>query len=365
MNRIASVLTNRLYLSALGVLMVFVLCVAYLFAAVLDRPLTSRPVDVTVHLHGAGGLFEGSAVTYRGVKVGKVTSIEMTTEGVDATATLTSGIDVPRDSIAKVRSLSPVGEQYLDFQPTSAGGPYFADGDTVAASSTDIPRSLSSTVVAINKVLRQIDDTKLHTLLKELSTGLAGTGAYVGNIVDQGDLILADLDRIWPQTDRLITNSGTALDIGADEAGDVEKLAVSARQLARFLHNYDPELRRTLRRGPKQLAELERLVRDAQAALPDFLSVGVSLTDLFVAREPQFRALLAAYGDGLGALADTIGKGHLRIQLIMDKDQRCRYDVVRRDPRNADRRPLQEDGRCAASFSTLQRGAAHAPGPVR
>jgi phospholipid/cholesterol/gamma-HCH transport system substrate-binding protein len=354
---------NRLYLSAAGVLTVFVVCVAYLFGAVLDQPLTSRPVDVTVQLRGAGGLFEGSAVTYRGVKVGKVTHIEMTADGVEATASLTSGTQVPADSIAKVRSLSPVGEQYLDFQPTSPDGPYFGDGDVVAATSTDIPKSLSSTVVAINKVLRQIDDTKLRTLLEELSTGLAGTGDDFGRIVDQGDLILADLERIWPQTDRLINNAGTALDIGVDQAGNVEQLAGSARQLAAFLRNYDPELRRTLRRGPGQLAQLERLVRDAQKVLPDFLSVGVSLTDLFVAREPQFRTLLARYSAGLGALATTVGGGYLKIQLIMDKDHRCRYDTARRDPRNADRRPLQEDARCAASFSTLQRGAAHAPGP--
>ena len=30
-----------------------------------------------------------------------------------------------------VRSLSPVGEQYLDFQPDSAGGPYLESGDTI------------------------------------------------------------------------------------------------------------------------------------------------------------------------------------------------------------------------------------------
>jgi hypothetical protein len=40
-------------------------------------------------------------------------------------------------------------------------------------------------------------------------------------------------------------------------------------------------------------------------------------------------------------------------------------EVNRLNPRTPGRRPLQQDGRCAASFSTLQRGAAHAPGPVR
>ena len=177
MRSVGSVLTNRLYLSALGVLMVLVVTVAYLYAAVLDQPLTSRPDQVTVQLRNAGGLFEGSAVTYRGVKVGKVTQIQITDGGVEATVSLTSSEQIPEDSLAKVRSLSPVGEQYLDFQPRTADGPFLGDGSVVTAESTDLPKSLSSTVIAINKVLRQVDDRKLRSLLVELSTGLKGTAA--------------------------------------------------------------------------------------------------------------------------------------------------------------------------------------------
>ena len=136
------VLTNRLYLSALGVFLVFALCVFYVFAAVLRQPLTSRPVELTVSLKAAGGLFDGAAVTYRGVKVGKVTDIELTESGVRATVRLASGTEVPRDSRAVVRSLSPVGEQYLDFQPETARGPFFESGDTIPAEATDIPMSL-------------------------------------------------------------------------------------------------------------------------------------------------------------------------------------------------------------------------------
>ena len=59
--------------------MVLVVCVFYLFAAVLKQPLTSRPVEGDRPAQPTGGLFEGSAVTYRGVKVGKVTEIVLTT----------------------------------------------------------------------------------------------------------------------------------------------------------------------------------------------------------------------------------------------------------------------------------------------
>ena len=359
------VLTNRLYLSALGVLLVLAVCVFYLFAAVLRQPLTSRPVELTVELKAAGGLFEGSAVTYRGVKVGKVTDIELTDEGVEASLRLSAGTEVPEDSLAVVRSLSPVGEQYLDFQPSTAGGPYYESGATIPAESTDIPMSLQSTVVAVNDVLRQIDEDNLHTTLVELARGLDGTGDELGRLIDDGQLLIEELDRLYPQTDRLLRNGDTVLDIAPDKAVELRRLGTSAKQLARFLRDYDPELRGTLRRAPGQIEQLEALVQDAREVLPGFLEVGVSVTDLFASYEPHVRSLLQDYAPGLGVLTDAIRGNELRIQLILDADRRCAYDVPHRSPRNPDRRPLRTDGRCAASFSHLQRGAAHAPGPVR
>lgn len=359
-----SVLTNRLYLSALGVLMVFVIGVAYLFAAVLDEPLTSRPDQVTVELTATGGLFEGSAVTYRGVKVGKVTEIVSTPAGAEATVTLADDSEIPADTRARVRSLSPVGEQYLDFQPSSTKGPYLGDGDRVAAEATDVPVSLSSTVLAVGKVLDQIDAVKLRRLLVALSEGLGGTGDDLGQLLDQGSLLLADLDEAWPQTDRLLRNAGPVLDIPVTQSDDLRELAGSAKELAGFLREYDPELRATLRRTPAQVRQLRSLVRDIAETLPAFLRTGLGFTDEFVRHDPHLRALLQEYAPGLGTFTRVIKNGELRLELIPDKDARCAYDIARRDARNPDRRPLQANGRCPASFDRLQRGAAHAPGPI-
>ena len=103
---------------------------------------------------------------------------------------------------------------------------------------------------------------------------------------------------------------------------------------------------------------------EAQKVLPGFLSVGVTLTDIFALHDPHLRALLQAYGPGLGVLSRVIRDGEVKLEFIGDKDPRCKYDTDRRNPRDPTRVPLNENGRCSASFQTLQRGAAHAPGPV-
>jgi virulence factor Mce-like protein len=361
---LAAVLRDKLWQSLIGVLVVLALTVLYLFGAVLDTPLLHRARTVRVEMAATGGLFDGSAVTYRGVKVGKVRSINLSTDGVVATVSLTSSDQIPVDSIAKVRSLSPVGEQYLDFQPQTRSGPYLQDGSVVPATATDLPKTLASTVISVNKLLGQIDNGQLHTLLSQLATGLAGTGQDVGSLVDQGAVLLDELDRIWPETDRLIDNSATVLDIAPAKADDIRQLATSSRAFAKFLKSYDPELRSTLEDAPGQIKQLEALVSDAGAVLPEFLDTAVRFSDLFMGYAPHLGGILANYASGLGVLGEAIRGGELLIEGIAQRSPRCDYGTPRRDPKNPERRPLVTSGHCAGTEEDLQRGAAHAPGPV-
>jgi phospholipid/cholesterol/gamma-HCH transport system substrate-binding protein len=364
MRSIGAILRDRLWLSLIGVLTILALTVVYLYGSVLDQPLLRGSRTVRVEMATTGGLFEGSAVTYRGVKVGKVRSINLSVDGVVATISLTSSDRIPVRSIAKVRSLSPVGEQYLDFQPQTSEGPYLEDGSVVPASATDLPKTLASTVISVNKLLGQIDEGQLHTLLSELATGLAGTGQDVGKLVDQGAALLAELDRLWPETDRLIDNSGPVLDIGPAKADDIRQLATSSREFAAFLKDYDPELRATLKHAPAQIEQLQALVADADGVLPGFLDTAVTFSDLFRPYAPHFGSILADYAPGLGVLGQAIRNGQLLIEGIPQRSTRCDYGTKRLDPKDPDRRPLVTTGHCPGTQEHLQRGAAHAPGPV-
>ncbi|MFL6159776.1 MAG: MCE family protein [Marmoricola sp.] len=357
-------LRDRLWQSLFGVIVVLLVTVAYLFNQVLDTPLLGGTKVVKVEMPATGGLFEGSAVTYRGVKIGKVRKIRLTENGVVATVAITSSDKIPVKSLVKVRSLSPVGEQYLDFQPKTASGPYLHDGSVIPATSTDLPKTLASTVIAVNKVLDQVDATQLHTLLTELATGLAGTGQDLGKLVDQGQDLLADLDRLWPETDRLLTNGGTVLDIGTSKSTEIRDLAKTSKQFAAFLRSYDPELRQMIKRAPAQITTLKALVADASSILPGFLGQALSISNLFRSYAPHLGALLANYGPGLGVLNRAIHDGTLFIQGIPQRPTKCEYDITRHDPTDPVRRPLVDTGHCPSSTHNLQRGAAHAPGPV-
>ena len=98
--RIAAFLT----LSAVGIVYI-----AGSYLGFVDRIL-GRGITVQATLPDSGGLFEGSEVTYRGVKIGEVAAMEPTREGVRLDLALEDGTRLPVDSPMYVHNLSAVGE---------------------------------------------------------------------------------------------------------------------------------------------------------------------------------------------------------------------------------------------------------------
>ena len=75
---------------------------------------------VTAQFPQAAGLYASSNVTYRGTEVGRVSNVELSDTGVDATLELKSGVAIPSNLTAQVHSASAIGEQYVSLTPRDA-----------------------------------------------------------------------------------------------------------------------------------------------------------------------------------------------------------------------------------------------------
>jgi len=358
-------MSRKYVLSGLSVVLSLALCVLYIFASVLKTPLLEDAPTITVSMNRTGGLFEGSLATYRGVRIGKVTKIDLTPDGVRATVRLSGDEKIPRDSEIKVRSLSPVGEQYLDFRPRSADGPYLEDGDDVPASATDLPQTLGGMAITLNELIEQVDPDKVETVLDELSTGLQGTEGDLRTLVEDGSDLLQTLDENWPVTERLLGNGRTLLRIGVEHSADISRLARSSKLFAAWLRATDPTLFRLLSRAPGQVDELRRLVKDVSQTLPQLLDPSVTLTDVLAARDPHVRELLIQFPRGFATLAGAIRNGTAHLDAILQRTKTCDYPTSERGPRETSHRALQDGGHCSRSGPYSQRGAQWAPSPLR
>lgn len=357
-------LRDRLVLGLVGLVAVFAGCVVHLVTSVLDVPLSGRADTVRVEMARTGGLFEGSPATYRGVRVGTITRIGLGPEaGVVVSVRLRPGVEVPRDARVVVRSLSPVGEQFLDFQPGGQDGPFLADGDVVRASAVDVPVSMAAAAAGLDNLLDNVDGRDVRVLLREIAAATDGTGDDLDRLLRSVDEVAGALDEAWPQTDRLLDNGERVGTLLAAHRGDLEQFSGSARRFAAWLEEFDPEFRRILRRAPEDLDTLGDLADDLDIDLPPALRELVAVTDLIADRDPHVRQLTSTLGHGTRRFGSAFKDGWLSVDLLIAGQEQCSYGTPHRSPMSTDRKPVNRDGRCLMD-DQVWRGAEHAPPPV-
>ncbi len=110
-------------------------------------------VQVKLELPTSGGLYRFSNVTYRGVQVGKVTDIRLTKTGAEATLSIDTSPKIPADLEAEVRSVSAVGEQYVDLRPRTNSGPYLQNDSVIKGDNVSLPPAVGPVLDRVSKLV--------------------------------------------------------------------------------------------------------------------------------------------------------------------------------------------------------------------
>ena len=132
-------LTRKTRLQVIAFVVIAFVGIGYAGAryAGLDRLLGPRGYVVTMNLADSGGIFDNAEVTYRGVPVGRVGEMKLTSDGIQVPLDIEAGNDrIPRDVDAVVTNRSAVGEQYVDLRPKTDSGPYLEDGSVIRKQAT-------------------------------------------------------------------------------------------------------------------------------------------------------------------------------------------------------------------------------------
>jgi phospholipid/cholesterol/gamma-HCH transport system substrate-binding protein len=229
-------------------------------------------ITVTLELPTSGGLYQFSNVTYRGVQVGKITSIDVTRHKVSARMSLATSPKIPADLRAEVHSVSAIGEQYVDLQPRTRTAPYLHDGSVIVAAETTTPPPVGPMLDRLSGLVGSIPTGKLSELLDETFTAFNGSGYDVGSLLDSSARVTHDFHTTAPQASTLINDSAPFLDAQA-RTGD--QLRTWARSLAGFTGQLvadDAHTRTLLQQGPAAIDETTRLLNQLKPTLPVLLA---------------------------------------------------------------------------------------------
>ena len=114
---------TKIQLGIFALITVITLTVMGIYYLRVPAALGIGTYGVSADFVAGGGLYKNANVTYRGVAVGRVESVGLNPNGVTAEMRLNSGTPIPSNVTATVKSVSAIGEQYIDLVPPANSSP--------------------------------------------------------------------------------------------------------------------------------------------------------------------------------------------------------------------------------------------------
>jgi phospholipid/cholesterol/gamma-HCH transport system substrate-binding protein len=263
-----------------------VIALAFMSLQFMDLPAKLFGVGrytVTVELPEAAGLYSSGNVTYRGVEVGRVESVNLTPTGVAAVLSLESGTDIPSDLEAEVHSQSAIGEQYVLLLPRNATSPPLKDGDVIPLADTSVPPNINTILSEVVSGLKAVPKDNLKTAIDESYTAVGGLGPELTRIVHGSiDLSIDARENLDPLI-ALIEQSKPVLDSQTNTSDAIQAWASNLATVTSELKTHDQDVAGLLENGGPAFGEARQLIERLQPTLPvvlaNLLSVGeVALT---------------------------------------------------------------------------------------
>jgi phospholipid/cholesterol/gamma-HCH transport system substrate-binding protein len=249
-------------------------------------------LTVKLELPNAGGLYRFANVSLRGVQIGKVTAVDFTRRGAEATLSLDVSPRIPADLRAEVRSVSAVGEQYVDLIPRADSPPYLHDGSVIAATDAVLPQPAGPLLDQVSALVASIPKDKIGGLLDESYKGFNGSGFAFGSLVDSSSRLTGELNGVAEQSRTLVEDSRPLLDSQADTTDATRRWARSLAGITGQLTTDDPQVRSLLRTGPDFAAEVSRLLNQVKPTLPILLANLTTIGQIAVTYNPSLRQAL-------------------------------------------------------------------------
>ena len=339
----------------------------------LDRLVLDTSYAVTAHFTDSGGIFAGAEVAYRGVTVGKVGDLVLTSEGVDVVLDIEKKYrDIPSRTRAVVANRSAVGEQYVDLQPQTKDRPFLSDGSQIPTAMTHTPIETTKLLTDIDATVRSVDKQSLTTVVDELGKAFNGTGDDLGRIVDTSDSFIRTANDNFEITTALLEDGNTVLDTQIAKTSAIKSFSRDLALFSTTLADSDPDLRRVIENGSATANQLRTFLEENKVDLGQLINNLVTTGEVTGRHLDGTELILVVYpyvvagGYTVVDKDPSTGLYDAHFGLILQQEPKvCKagYNTRQRDP-NTDRGdlPMNTDARCTEpAGQSNARGAQNTP----
>ena len=263
---------------------------------------------VSLDLPSTGGVYQNANVSFRGVNVGKVNSVSLTQNGVRAKLTIDSSAKIPENSKASIRSVSAVGEQFVDFTPPEQPSSTML-GNNATVVSDDVPTEISVMLDQAEKLLINVGDSNLREVMDEAFKAFNGTGEDLQRLLDSMTLLSDDAYKNSDAMIALVREAGEVLSTQTNTADSVRAWTSNMTKVTDQLRANNPQITGILAKGPGVAGQARDLFENMRMSVPLLVdNFGTSAKTMAV-YHANLRQILVIYPRLMDVLVTAINTG--------------------------------------------------------
>jgi phospholipid/cholesterol/gamma-HCH transport system substrate-binding protein len=176
---------------------------------------------ISADLEDAAGLQNGNEVRVAGIKVGRVTNIELTATAARVEMEIERDIRLPTETRLEVKLKTLLGQKFIELQiprsfltaasgngdPTEATDGYLRNGDVIPKSQTRIPYEIYQAATEGTATLEQIDKQALRDLIDILARTAGASKEEIGPALEGLSKASRVIAKKGPEIERLLRNA--------------------------------------------------------------------------------------------------------------------------------------------------------------
>ncbi len=265
-----------------------------------------RGTTFHAELTDASGLRTGAEVQVAGVRVGRVSKLNIGTEKVIADFDVKDA-KLGRSTRASVEVKSLLGEKFLNILPEGSG--QLPAGATIPISRTDAAPDIVSTLGQLTTQTEQTDKENLTTALNTLAEVIDEAAPEVQSSFDGLSRLSSTIATRDEEIETLLARSANVTKLLDERKGDLVTLMKQADVIFQELQNRKQAVHDLLVNANALAVQLDGVVKDNREQLKPTLDKLENVLKFLHAREDQIETLLKNYGPYVNILGNIVGSG--------------------------------------------------------
>jgi phospholipid/cholesterol/gamma-HCH transport system substrate-binding protein len=179
------------------------------------------------------GLYMGNSVTQMGYRIGEITSITPSTNGVRVDFTVTGRHLLPAEVKAVTRSTSILADRSLELVGNYDSGPQLRPGTCIPLGRSATPKSLSEIIGSTTKFLTSINpagSTNVADSVSGIDRALSNNGSGINRLLTTSSAVLEAPEQAIGDIGSVITNLAQLTATLSEAKGPLKKVLLDAQQ---------------------------------------------------------------------------------------------------------------------------------------